>query len=632
MDFFEHQSRAKSNSVKLYFLFSFIVIIISLLVFCLLSWFIQADKDFKDFAWTPSLLIITTLALFTLIISVSLSKIKELSGGGWVIANALGGQLITAQAENPLKRRILNVVDEMAIASGITVPPVYLIEENGINAFAAGFSPEDAVIGVTAGCLEKLNRQQLQGVMAHEFSHILNGDMRINIRLSGIIFGIVCIARIGQSIMDSCRESRYRDEEDNDSRWYILGLGLFFIGIVGGYLGAMVRSAVSRQREYLADASAIQFTRNSDGIIGALECIGGFSKGSKIWNPRAREFCHMFFGPCMKNLLATHPPLVKRIKRINPNWNRTFPNTNKRSEGKVFENQNFNFSQFKNDETNKVTQDIIKTSRSTIVRLQNQNFKKATLAYSRKILNKIPDDLKKRTEDPFSSSCLLFAMLLDQDQLVRDKQIKKIISLANSNSSNYTQKIYPRLETISCEEKFALIEKAGSQLLQFSPRQLEIFGSVINMLIKEDNKLQLFEWSLFKVIENKIKHQKKPGHSLHGRMKVLSRLSECSLILGALSHFGQGHSDPKPSFTKGFEHLTLKRKPRLPKKEDCTFSKLDLALNRLTALSPLAKRTLIEACEQTIQHDEETTDIEIQIIRGVASSLACPIGPLLKIK
>ena len=223
-------------------------------------------------------------------------------------------------------------------------------------------------------------------------------------------------------------------------------------------------------------------------------------------------------------------------------------------------------------------------------------------------------------------------MLLDQNQVIRNKQIKKMTLLANSNTSEYTKKIWPQLKVINCEEKFALIEKASTQLLQFSSNQLAIFDSVINMLVKEDNKLQLFEWSLFKVIENKIKHLKKPSMSIHGRLGVMSRLTECSLILGTLAHHGQDNLDPQPAFNQGFEHLTLKRKSNLPKKEDCTFSKLDMALSRLNQLTPLDKRTLIEACEYTIHHDTKTTDIEIQIIRGVASSLACPIGPLMKIK
>ena len=632
MDFFEHQSRAKSNSAKLYFLFGLVVISICLLVFCLLSWFIGEDKDLKSFAWTPYLLLFCSTAVFGMIISISFLKIKELSGGGWVIANALGGRLITPQTKNPLKKRVLNVVDEMAIASGIPIPPVYLIEENGINAFAAGFATEDAVIGVTAGCLEKLNREQLQGVMAHEFSHILNGDMRINIRMAGIIFGIVCFARIGRSIMDSCQESRHRDDDDDDSRLYILGLGLFIIGIFGGYLGAIVRSAVSRQREYLADASAIQFTRNSEGILGALKCIGGFSKGSKVRNPRAREFCHMFFGPCMKNLLATHPPLVKRIKRINPKWDKTFPNTNILSEGKVFENSNFNFGQFSNNETNRISRKKFRSTNSSESRLKAQNLKKVDLNHARNILSEIPKGLKDLTEDPFGSSCLLFAMLLDKNQMVRNQQMKKLTRLANSNTANSTRKVCPQLKSISSEIKFALIEKAGGQLLQFSPSQLDVFESVIDMLIKEDNKLQLFEWSLFKIIENKINRQRRPGQSIHGRLKVISRLSECSLILGALSHYGQGDSDAKSSFEMGFKHLTLKRKPNLPKKEDCKLSKLDKTVVRLNELSPIAKRTLIKACEYTIHHDTKTTDIEVQIIRGVASSLGCPIGPLMKIQ
>ncbi len=630
MDFFEHQSQAKANSVKLYFLFSLVVVLISFLIFCLLSWFIGEDKDLKDLAWSPTFLLITSFSVFILIICVSISKIRELAGGGWVVANRLGGRLITIHTQNPLKRRILNIVEEMAIASGMPVPPVYLLEESSINAFAAGFSTEDAVIGVTTGCLEKLTREQLQGVMAHEFSHILNGDIRISIRMTGVLFGVVCIARVGRYIMDSCEEKDYSRKKDEDkSRFYILGVGLFVIGLVGGYLGAIIRSAVSRQREYLADASAVQFTRNSSGIAGALERIGGFSKGSRIWNPRSREFCHMFFGPCMKNLLATHPPLVKRIKRIKPDWTYSFPNTNKLSEGKVREGRYSDSGQISSFTTH--TSQTKYSSPKKIEKTKvDVSSKRNNLIRAKEILKKIPKDLKTQSEDPYGASCIIFALLLSNNQTIRNRQTEKISRYSNINISQHTINTRSHLELLSCEEKFVLIEKSSSQLIQFTPDQFEVFESIMKMLIKEDNKLQLFEWSLSKVVQNKIKHLKKPERSIHGRLKIPSRLTECSLILGTLAHFGQESENPNLAFKKGFKHLTSLRNRKLPNKEDCTFSKLDLALGRLGKLNPFAKKTLLEACEYTIYHDDKITDMEIQIFRGVASALGCPIGPLIK--
>jgi Zn-dependent protease with chaperone function len=629
MDFFEHQSRAKSQSVKLYFLFSFVVLVVCLLVFCLISWFIGESENLKDLAWSPYLLFLTLIVVSATIISVSLSKIKELSGGGWVIANALGGQLITSNSLHPLKRRILNVVEEMAIASGMPVPPVYLLKENGINAFAAGFSTEDAVIGVTVGCLEKLNRDQLQGVMAHEFSHILNGDMRINIRMSGIIFGIVCIARIGQSIMDHCDESNYsKDEKDKKSRWYLLGVGLFIIGIFGGYLGAIIRSAVSRQREYLADASAVQFTRNPSGIAEALERIGGFTKSSKIRNPRSREFCHMFFGPCMKNLLETHPPITKRIIRINPNWNKKFPNTNKLSEGKIFEKINFNLNQFSSGKpktSSDIAQPVLKAE--TIYEKLNRS----NLNYAKNLISNIPKSIKNLSEDPFGANCVLFAMILDHDQAIRNKQLKIIRGLTNSTISIETNKVWPQLEKLDCEKKFTLSEKAASQLLYLTENQLKKFNMVFDKLMKEDGKLKLFEWSLSKVIENKIEHLKSPGKRIHGRLSIKSRLTESSLILGAISHYGQNDVEANLSYNEGFGFLSSTMKRKLPKKNDCTFSNLNRALSRLKQLNPLAKRKLLTACEITAKHDKIINNVEFQIIRGVASSLACPIGPLTRL-
>jgi Zn-dependent protease with chaperone function len=227
---------------------------------------------------------------------------------------------------------LLNVVEEMALASGTPTPPVYLMDrEDGINAFAAGFSPNDAVIGVTRGTATRLDRDELQGVIAHEFSHILNGDMRLNLRLMGLLHGILIIGMLGYFIlrMSFFSQGRRRSRDGKDGvPIVVIGAGLAVIGFAGTFFGNLIKAAVSRQREFLADASAVQFTRHPDGIAGALKKIGGFAQGSSIENPNAPIASHMFFGRATSGfnaMFATHPPLAERIRRVDPSWDGEFP-------------------------------------------------------------------------------------------------------------------------------------------------------------------------------------------------------------------------------------------------------------------------------------------------------------------
>ena len=311
MDFFKQQDKARSLSSYLYLLFAAAVVCIIISVFCLASIAFSYENSLASSAWTFELAIISTAITIIVVFLASAVRIGWLSQGGKVVAESMGGKKINQNTKDPMSRQILNVVEEMAIASGTPVPPVYLMEEEGINAFAAGYSPRDAVIGVTRGCATKLNRDQLQGVMAHEFSHILNGDMRINIRLTGIIFGIIFLASIGRILFNmgfySGAGRRRNDKNNSGGIIIILGLGLLLIGWIGGFFGSIIRASISRQREFLADASAVQFTRNPDGIAGALKRIGGYKEGSKINSAGAQEFSHMFFCSGISSLFQPTP-------------------------------------------------------------------------------------------------------------------------------------------------------------------------------------------------------------------------------------------------------------------------------------------------------------------------------------
>jgi Zn-dependent protease with chaperone function len=334
-DFFERQDIARRNTTRLVILFALAVLTLIVSIDLLLAGvlgYLGRNPDTGAINWAlaadPQVLSLSIIGTLLVAGGGSLFKIAQLRGGGQVVAEQLGGRLLNPDSTVPSEQQLLNVVQEMALASGAPTPPVYLMDnEAGINAFAAGFTPSDAVIGVTRGAAEAFTRDELQGVIAHEFSHILNGDMRLNIRLIGLLHGILIIGMLGYFVLRMAAFSgvgRSRSRENSSPLPMLaLGAGLMAVGFFGMLFGNLIKAAVSRQREFLADASAVQFTRNPGGIAGALRRIGGATTGSGIESPNAPEASHMFFGLAtsgFSGLFATHPPLAERIRRIDPSW------------------------------------------------------------------------------------------------------------------------------------------------------------------------------------------------------------------------------------------------------------------------------------------------------------------------
>jgi Zn-dependent protease with chaperone function len=336
MDFFESQDRArrKSGLLVLYFVIAVVLMIASLYAaaVAVFGFTIRGQVEAEPIHWFQPVILLTVTGITLAIIGLgSLYKIAELRSGGESVAAMLGGRRISTNTDDLAERQLLNVVEEMALASGVAVPAVYVMDnEPGINAFAAGFTPDDAVVSVNRGTLEYLTRDELQGVIAHEFSHILNGDMRFNIRLIGLLHGILLLGIIGYYLMRfSGTSGRSNRSGKGGGQLVLLGLAAFVIGYVGLFFGRLIKAAVTRQREYLADASAVQFTRNPDGIGGALKKIGGLAAGSYMDTPEAESASHMFFGSGFRrmsfSIFATHPPLDERIRRIDPRFDGRFP-------------------------------------------------------------------------------------------------------------------------------------------------------------------------------------------------------------------------------------------------------------------------------------------------------------------
>jgi Zn-dependent protease with chaperone function len=339
-DFFDRQDAARRNTTRLVVLFVLAVVAIMVSIHVLLAVALgylgahPAGGAERSLLTDPAIAAVAFVGTLIVVGGGSLFKVAQLRGGGRVVAEQLDGRLVSPDTTDPAERQLMNVVEEMAIAAGMPAPPVYLMErEAGINAFAAGFAPGEAVIGVSRGAAEQLSRDELQGVIAHEFSHILNGDMRLNIRLIGLLHGILIVGMLGYFVLRMTAFSGHRGRRSRDQGNAMLpilaiGLGLMIVGFFGTFFGNLIKAAVSRQREFLADAAAVQFTRQPDGIAGALKKIGGLPAGSTIQNPNAPEASHMFFGRATSGfsaMFSTHPPLRERIRRIDPSWDGTFP-------------------------------------------------------------------------------------------------------------------------------------------------------------------------------------------------------------------------------------------------------------------------------------------------------------------
>src|SRR6516162_3218479 len=328
-DFFQRQDSARRRTFLLVVYFVLAILVMVALVYGLLLALGLYGAGEPVSWWQPELLLLVAAGVGIVVGGASAFKVAQLASGGQAVALMMGGVEVPGTTTEPRQKRLLHVVEEMAIAAGVPVPPVYILDEPGINAFAAGYAPGDAVVAVSHGCLTYLTRDELQGVVAHEFSHILNGDMRLNIRLIGLIFGIIALTVVGRILMLTSGRRGSSGRSDSGAGRVILGLGLFVLGLVGAFFGRLIQAAVSRQREYLADASAVQFTRNPDGIAGALKKIGGLKEGSRINDPAAEEVGHMFFANAFRQgifgLLATHPPLNDRIRRLDPTFTGEYP-------------------------------------------------------------------------------------------------------------------------------------------------------------------------------------------------------------------------------------------------------------------------------------------------------------------
>ena len=655
MDFFAQQDKTRRKTKLL--VFYFILAVAAIVVACYfvgLIIFAAAQSHHYHYGeqaqfvlWNPQLFLGVTVGVLAVIFIGSAYKTNELAGGGGSVATLMGGRLVNSNTTDPDERKLLNVVEEMAIASGVPVPQVYVLnEERAINAFAAGHTPSDAAIGVTRGCIQMLSRDQLQGVIGHEFSHILNGDMRLNLRLIGIIFGLLCIATIGRVLLSA----RSRSSRDNNAL-PLIGLALVLLGAIGVFFGRLIQAAVSRQREFLADASSVQFTRNPSGLSGALQKIGRYGFGSRLESEHAPDMCHMFFGNGVAEpffgLLATHPLIPDRIHAIDPAWDGTFPPLDEKQIEVV---KRAAISEL--EHTPKLMPDLFKTVlggaiivggsaekppviRSHTVLPNLGNPTPLHLKYAGQLRDSLPDSVKAAAREQLDAVALIYAMLLSPDETTRTMQLAGLAQRVEPAIQEKIVALFPEVSTAAAHAHLPIINLALGALRQLRPEQFNQFSQTLQWLIESDGKIELFEFVLQKIVLRHLTLQfsgARPPVSQYYTLKPL--VPDCAIVLSALANVGSSDAAQiGKAFETGAPYLRAPDNADLAllSGEQCGVDQIDAALNRLALAVPTIKKNLIEACVYTVGADGVITETEAELLRAVADTLDCPIPPFVKL-
>lgn len=648
MNFFEQQDKARKKTGRLVALFALAVVMIVVSVYLVAVLAVGGFESSKHYPgdapppftwWRPEILLFAGGGSLLVIAIGSISKIWELRGGGMTVARSLGGRMLLPSSTNPVEQRVLNVVEEMAIASGISVPPVFLMDaETGINAFAAGYDPSGAVIGVSKGAAERLSRDELQGVVAHEFSHIFSGDMRLNIRLIGVLNGILIIGMIGYMVFRAAAigggragRSSSSGKGGNPLPLIAVGAALMAIGFVGTFFGNMIKAAVSRQREFLADAAAVQFTRNPDGIAGALKKIGGARVGSEVHSAHAAETSHMFFARALSSglsgMFSTHPPLKMRIKRIQPSWDgkmlpsEAAPGINRAptTEGA---------SGFGSERRERAGAMLAAVVAPTLLE-QVGAPSSAHLDLARAQIASVPAILRDAAHEPFGARAVVLALLLDADERMRAEQAALLRSV-DRPAHDEMLRLEPDARALARDLRLPLIDMALPALAAMSPEQQDAFLDTLRRFIKADRTINVFEFVLQRVVTTHLTALRTGGKRTAVKHYGLGRLhAECSALLSVLAAAGsQDDESASKSFDEGARTLGepgLRYAGRSP----AALKHLSDALDELAHVSPKLKERLLRACAMVVASDRRVTAREAELLRAIADTLGVPTPPLL---
>ena len=633
MNFFERQEQARRQSGRLVVLFGLavlaIVAAVNLVYFIAVGGFPEEGSPRHVLGG----MLVVSLVTIGVISVASMHRISSLSSGGAAVALQMGGTPVPDDTSDHHYRRLRNVVEEIAIASGVPVPQLFVLEnETGINAFAAGYAPGDAAVAVTRGALDKLNRDELQGVIAHEFSHVLNGDMRLNIRLMGMLFGILALTVIGRKVLVHARGGS-RDGVPI----ILLALVVMLVGYAGLLFGRLIKAGVSRQREFLADASAVQFTRQTKGLAGALKKIGGLDGGSKLASGDTEEVAHMLFGDGVgySSLFATHPPLVARIQALEPSF---------RPEALVEQSARWQMHPPSGlDEDLALGLDaksppplpgdraeLRVTPPAVVAQVgapQSNDYERAGA-----LVTAIPETLRRAAHERDEVPALLFGLLMAPAGKVRERQQFELSSRLDERVVRQALDYADRLADLPRILCLPLAAMAMPALRRRPRAELEQFTDACYVLTHADGQVSLFEYSLGRLLGSHVKHVLDPAGSSKPSTRRLADASAAAIeVMAVLAQ--AGHDDPAAAMcaylaglARVFPRLNSPYRPPAD-----PLSALDEALPKLDEVEPLGKELLLEGLVAAVSHDGRICVAEAELLRAICATLRCPLPPMLEV-
>lgn len=643
MNFFQHQDRARTQTRRLIIAFVLavlaIVVAMNALVLFAMGMLDQGGAAVQQpFEWMRVWPIAAATSVVTVLVIAIASawRTVQLRSGGARVAAELGGVPVDGSTTDPLRRRLLNVVEEMAIASGVPVPQVFVLEhEQAINAFAAGWSTADAAVAVTRGALERLNREELQGVIAHEFSHVFNGDMRLNIRLMGVLFGILMLALVGRRMLSSMRFAGRGGRDRNGGMILLVALGIMLIGYVGLFFGRWIQAALSRQREYLADASAVQFTRYPAGIAGALKKIGALSSGSML-ETNTDEVGHMLFAKGLSGqMFATHPPLDDRIRKIEPSFDPS-----------EFREIALRMRQDAADAVASAAQQAAAAAADSSRQSQNQNqFQLDASTLIERIgepgltqiltvtalLDSIPAPLSRAAHADGWAVELVLRLLLADDAELREQQLLQIAVQRGADSEARVRQLFETDPRLDYGLRLPLLELAFPALRRRPESDLIDLMRLVEELVESDGKVELFEFVLARLLALEIQRVLQPPRRKPGGSVMLVELAEqVADLLWVLALHGHDHDESAAASAYMAARAVIKELPARSGPLIVAWTeRLDTVFRELEELNMNERARLIAAMLECARHDGVIEVVEYELLRLVAGVLDVPL-PLLE--
>ena len=640
MDFFARQAATRRQSRWMVFLFIIaviaiviaidLVVVTTVAILSLEDGGLLATED-MSLARYPIAAVVSTIVVLGTIGIASLTRTVTLAAGGSKVAEQLGGTRVSADTTDPLRRRLRNVVEEMAIASGVPVPQVYVLDrEAGINAFAAGYSPANAAIAVTRGALVHLNRDELQGVIAHEFSHVLNGDMRLSTRLIGLLFGLTVIAMIARTILRFSPRSSGRKGGGGIIVIYVAALVVLLLGWIGLFFGRLIQAAVSRNRESLADASAVQFTRDPGGLRNALVKIGALGAGSRFADADAEEVAHLLFAEGIQRVFATHPPLLERIQEIDPSFQPSeFESVRRRM----------------NEERAMMEEEEVRNRPSAAARMGGLLEGAVVLApaavaglvanpgtghvqQAQAMLESLPGSFRRAAGDPLKATALFIALAIDTVPEVRERQLAFVYQDLGGDFHDVVKAMLAEVDALTAVQRMPALLQVFAALNQLARTERVELLKCLNGLLVRENRASVFAYALRKLAQVQLQDNLDPRRRATGHLSALGARDDLQVLFSVLA--AQGSEDEqagRKAYEAGIQvmlpgiHPPFLRLSHWP-------PKLDQSLTRIDRLQPAAKSQLVQALVTTISHDQRMTVPESELLRAICAVLHCPLPPL----